>query len=168
MIFIEEFVKANYYGLDYLVGNCGTIIGPKRDVIKQRINQDGYAEVTLGTMKNRHQGIKVHRIVAEQFVVNPDPENKLEVNHIDYNRLNNNADNLEWVTHQENVAHSAKAGHYDNQKGESNGRAKTTYEEVAKMRKEYENGVPVYKIAKEFNKPWSTVGNIVHNKTWVN
>lgn len=166
MIFIEEvFVKANYYGLDYMIGNRGTIIGPKKGVIKQRVNQDGYAVVTLGQLNNRHAGKPVHRLVAEQFVKNPDPERCLEVNHKDFNRLNNNAENLEWVTHQENITHSANVGHYKNESGEANHNARTTKEDVELMRKMYNSGVPVYKIAKEFNKPWSTVGNIVHNKT---
>lgn len=169
MIFIEEiFVKANYYGLDYMIGNCGTIIGPKRGVIKQRVNGDGYAAVTLGDFTNRHVNKAVHRLVAEQFVKNPDPDYYLKVNHKDFNRLNNKAENLEWVTHQENVTYSANAGHYENKSGESNSNARTTMEDVDLIRKMYNNGVPIYKIAKEFGKPWATVGNIVHNKTWAN
>lgn len=46
------------------------------------------------------------------FLENDDPDHKLEVNHIDYDRTNNVYTNLEWCTHQENVAHSAKVGKY--------------------------------------------------------
>lgn len=75
---------------------------------------------------------------------------------------------MEWVSHQDNISYSVKAGHYeDRHGGEKNGRAKTTYEEVCKMRDEYANGAPIYEIAKKYGKPWSTVGNIVHNKTWI-
>lgn len=64
-----------------------------------------YREVFLSDRKN---GISlrrmVHRLVAEAFI--PNPEGKPEINHKDSNPSNNQASNLEWATHQENLRHS--------------------------------------------------------------
>lgn len=44
-----------------------------------------------------------------------------EVNHKDYNRKNYHADNLEWVTHKDNINYSVTAGHYAEKSGLNNG-----------------------------------------------
>lgn len=49
---------------------------------------------------------KIHRLVANAFIENDDPENKTTVNHIDGNRANNCVENLEWMTYSDNEKHS--------------------------------------------------------------
>ena len=67
----------------------------------------GYPTVNLD--KNyEHKVAYVHRLVAEAFI--PNPENKPEVNHKDANRINNNVENLEWVSHLENMQHCERLG----------------------------------------------------------
>lgn len=75
--------------------------------LKARKDKDGYLLVNLYKDKKQYTR-KVHRLVAEAFLDNPD--NKKEVNHIDCQRDNNCASNLEWVTHRENTYWQAQNG----------------------------------------------------------
>ena len=85
--------------------------GGKTRISKGRIkpthkNNRGYLMVGL-CRDNKTDTTLVHRLVAEAFV--PNPKGKPQVNHIDGNINNNRADNLEWVTDNENKAHSSVA-----------------------------------------------------------
>lgn len=102
--------------VDYIVSSDGKVFstnacGPSyyHKEISQRLNSDGYFQITVGKTGHRTQ-YRVHRMVAEAFI--PNPDNLPEVNHKDYNRTNNNVENLEWCTHVDNIAHSAGTGHY--------------------------------------------------------
>lgn len=68
---------------------------------------DGYYSVSLCD-GNTERHVSLHRIVATAFI--PNPEKKLEVNHIDGDKSNNCLDNLEWVTPKENIAHASRLG----------------------------------------------------------
>ena len=54
----------------------------------------------------------LHRLVAEVFI--PNPDNKEQVNHIDGDKLNANAINLEWCTNKENSQHAHDTGLHPN------------------------------------------------------
>lgn len=73
----------------------------KSQLLKIRINQ-GYYEVTL-THNNKRKYCKVHRLVAQAFI--PNPNNLSQINHKDENPLNNNVENLEWCTAQYNCSY---------------------------------------------------------------
>ena len=53
---------------------------------------------------------RLHILVAEAFVVNPDPETKVVVNHKKGKKHDCRASQLEWVTQQENVQHAWDTG----------------------------------------------------------
>lgn len=88
---------------NYMVSNDGRIRRRGRDNDLYVGDSKGYLFANL--YKDGARSTKrVHRLVAETFI--PNPENKPEVNHIDGDKHNNNVDNLEWVTKEENCRHA--------------------------------------------------------------
>jgi len=89
---------------NYYVDNEGNIYSKKsRKCLKGMKNASGYVYVTLCANRKK-KNMYVHRLVAKYFIDNL--HNKKYVNHIDFNKSNNNVKNLEWVTHSENVIHA--------------------------------------------------------------
>lgn len=56
-----------------------------------------------GKPKTKGKRVELHRLLAEAFIPNDDPEHKTQVNHKDEDKLNNSLSNLEWVTPSENI-----------------------------------------------------------------
>lgn len=91
-----------YEGL-YMVSDSGIVKSCKTGKEKSPFkNRRGYIRVQLWK-NNVGRAFSVHRIVAEAFI--PNPEGKPQVNHIDENKENNAAANLEWNTQIENHNH---------------------------------------------------------------
>ena len=127
-----------YEGL-YEVSNLGRVkrVGKSTNktqadggLMKLRIEKQGYLRVQLS--KNNYRiKYSVHRLVAITFL--PNLKNKPEVNHIDNNRINNEVNNLEWVTQKENQQHSVHQDRHS--RGERHGNSKLTDKAVREIRK---------------------------------
>lgn len=99
---------------EYSVSDCGRVRNDRTGRIKKQVdNAKGYYKVDLYS-DGVARTCRVHRLVGEAFVDNPD--NKPMINHIDGDKHNNNVDNLEWVTNQENMIHASKMGAFANRK----------------------------------------------------
>ena len=99
----------------YAVDDEGDVINKNTaDYLYGWIDGRGYRVVSLRVNPNdplpKFAKKSIHRLVAEAFIPNPNPKIKIQVNHMDGNKLNNWASNLEWVTNKENYDHARSHG----------------------------------------------------------
>ena len=167
----KEYRYCELRGRGKLIARDGDAINPIRRNQKATIhyNVDGYP--CFGG------GVPVHMYVAHAWV--DGWFEGAEVNHKDFDRNNYNADNLEWVTHKENIDYTVD-NNYDvvckSKQGTNNGRAKFTIEQVLEIRKMYDAGMsiadiirhyyPELKTVAQYKNIHSNVTSIAKRKTW--
>lgn len=106
----EIFIPIEGTGCGYYASNMGRIYSTPSNsnvnrngrILSPGSRGRGYLGVVLRKVSNK--SVSVHRLVAECFVSNPD--SKPQVNHINGDKKDNRACNLEWVTNQENKRHA--------------------------------------------------------------
>ncbi|MDV4829909.1 NUMOD4 motif-containing HNH endonuclease [Enterococcus faecium] len=108
---MEEWRDIAGYEEEYEVSNCGRVRSLNYMRTKQAKEltpvKDGMGYLFVNLYKNgKNRGFKIHRLVAQAFI--PNPENKPQVNHIDEDKTNNCAENLEWCTAKENMNHGTR------------------------------------------------------------
>lgn len=150
----------------YKVSNEGVLVGAPRHGTKGGVKKRskikrGYERYRLSKDGKSYHKL-VHRLLAEHFI--PNPENKPYVNHIDGNPSNNTLDNLEWVTHLENMQHAVRTG-LTNNKGANHPRAKLTDQEVLEIRDLYKHRIfKQWEIGEIYGVPTPTIGSIIQNR----
>lgn len=169
----KEFREVTVRRRTKLIAKDGEAINPKRRRQKATIhyNADGYP--CYGG------SVPVHLYVAHAWVEGY--FEGAEVNHKDFNRNNYNADNLEWVTHKENIQYTIDNNYEtvcQSKQGVHNGRATFTEEQIKYIRQLYSEGnsvtdivrvfYPELQTSKQYRNIHSTFSNIVKNITWKN
>ena len=107
---------------NYQVSNLGNVRNKKRNnILKARPIEKNYGYICYDVcLYNNTQKLgfhkKIHRLVAEVFI--PNPDNKTEIDHIDKNSANNKVENLRWATRSENCLNTKTRS--DNTSGERN------------------------------------------------
>ena len=160
----------------YQVSNFGRVMGLDRNVqrkdgkvffVKGRIlipfagKTSPYLNVQL-CYCGLNKKFLVHILVAKTFL---EYKKGLEVNHKDGNVLNNDVENLELITHLENIRHSIIHG-FTNQFGENSVNASLTNKDAIEIRKLHKMGFKQVELAKRYKVCKQTISNVIHNKRY--
>lgn len=151
-------------GLDRVVarrGQASTAIRGR--VLFQSVNPRwGYMQAGLHR-DGKGRTWRVHQLVALAFI-GPNPTH-LDVNHIDTDKKNNRADNLEYCTRKRNLEHAREHGIGD-KRGEKHHGAKLTADQVVEIRQRFADGELGYRLAAEYGVARSQISRIVNGRRW--
>lgn len=128
-------------------------------------DKKGYYRCALSN-KGMSKTYKVHRLVAQAFI--PNPNNLPQVNHIDGDKTNNCVDNLEWCTQSQNMKHAFDNG-LNRNNGENNPAAKLSYDDIEYIKSPYiarDENFSTVALAQKFKVHRKTISRIVCGKYW--
>ena len=159
----EEYKKIKNFS-HYRIYNTGKIysefinrfITPTKD-------SGNYLQNTIVDDFGNRKTIKTHRLVAMAFL--PNPNNYPDVNHKDFNRQNNNVENLEWYT-QEYNSHYTRDNHLEYNSQSYKKLSPLKEEQVLLVPTLMNYGFSVKLIAKLYKVGHITIRNIIKKRTW--
>lgn len=134
----------------------------RKEFILTQVEVNGYMAVSLCGLFDFRKQIKVHRLVALHFVDNPN--NLPQINHIDGNKKNNNATNLEWCDSFHNMRHAHSLGLVNVRKGVDCVIAALNEKQVKMIRRRLRK--LTNDIASELNVSYAIVSSVIHNRTY--
>jgi hypothetical protein len=165
----EEWKDVVGYEDFFRVSNLGNVFSKRTNrLLKLEISPTGYLvfSTKFGGRNGTCKLFRVHRLVAEAFIENPD--HKPYVNHRNGIKSDNQVSNLEWVTHSENIRHAFDNGLINSAKGIAAGNNKLSEDDVISIRREYlENRTPYRELARRFGVKHVAVGQLLRRETWV-
>jgi len=163
-------VTLSEYSALYEVSNMGRIRSVKAaglnqwgKVLRAATHKTGYLMVVLCHL-NARRTTYVHRLVAEAFLGQP-PNADMNANHIDGDKTNARASNLEWVTPSGNTRHAWSKRLTHALRGRTNGMSKMTDETVREMRR-LRPTTTIHALARQFGVSRPTVKRIVSGRGW--
>lgn len=148
----------------YEVSVSGQVRRRNGKPLKQWKNSHGYMLVRLS---NPRAVERVHRLVAKAFI--PNTEAKPFVNHINNERADNRAENLEWCTQLENLAHADRQGRMqrDYWVGKRSPSAMLSDRDVAAIRAEYAaGGVSWAALGEKYGIGKRSIGRILKGESY--
>lgn len=169
---MEKWIPVKGYEEHYEVSNYGRVRNIPRTVQMSCKGGQYISESTINHPTNNNKGYGrvflskynkvttkyVHRLVAENWCKNPFHYN--EVNHIDGNKSNNKAKNLEWVSRRQNCIHARRTGLFIPSPSKLSARM---VDDIVLLRK---NGVKRQDVADKYGINPANVSGITSGKTW--
>lgn len=154
---MEEKWQILWRNPNYVVSTHGRIMNFRtKFILTPWPSKKGYLLIRVEVLGAGVKNLKVHRLVAEAFI--PNPENKPDVNHKDLDKSNNHIENLEWNTNQENQTHGRKAGAYRSRE--------VITQEIADEIRALSTVVPVKGLARRFQMAPKSIRDILQGKSW--
>jgi HNH endonuclease len=157
-------IKENNESKKTINETAGLLASLKQNLSKKF--QDDLKERTI------HYHSLFHRLVADYFLKKPTAKQTI-VAHLDYNKLNNRASNVKWMTpeenyeHQQNSPHVIKAKQDRRLRRKENSRAtKLTVTKVMLLKKMLNQGKPMKQLVKQFKVTDTQIFRIKRGENW--
>ena len=161
----EGLYQVSSYGRIKALANPQMVHRPKSDKFMVLCNEkDGYKIVGLTDRNGTRITKRVHRLVAQAFI--PNPNNLKEINHINEIKADNRVENLEWCDTKYNLTYGHRL---DYVRGENSATAKLTERDVLEIRRTYKKGDLQYgqsALGKRYGVSHVSIAAIINGKSW--